>query len=142
MRSENWDLNRLAGGGFKEKVTAAVNEVAKNIMDPNTNPTKSRKVTATITFNGDKQREMVNIDIAVKTSLAPQESVEAKLVIGQDVKGRPQVKELLSGTPGQEFFDPDDSTLKHDDGTPVEESPKSEGPVDFRKAQKRAKEAK
>lgn len=73
MRSEIWDLNKLADGGFKEKLTAAVLDVADNIMDKNTDPTKARKVTAVLSFKSDKGREMVQVDIVVKTTLAPHE---------------------------------------------------------------------
>lgn len=139
MRSEIWDLNKLADGGFKEKLTAAVLDVADNIMDKNTDPTKARKVTAVLSFKSDKGLEMVQVDIAVKTTLAPHESIQSRVVIGRDEKGTPQFQELLSGAKGQEYFDPDDSTLKHDDGTPVEDKPKNE-PIDFRTMQ--AKEAK
>ncbi|WP_227660708.1 hypothetical protein [Enterococcus faecalis] len=61
------------------------------------------------------------IDYQVKSKLVPREALTSKIIIGQDGKGKPLANELKSGQRGQMYFDPDDSELKDDKGTPVEE---------------------
>lgn len=56
----------------------------------------------------------------MKAKLVPREALTSK-IIGQDGKGKPLANELKSGQRGQMYFDPDDSELKDDKGTPVEE---------------------
>lgn len=44
----NMNLEDLANGAIKEKLQRAYTEVANNILDPNTDPNKARKVTITM----------------------------------------------------------------------------------------------
>lgn len=40
----NFDLSEIADGGVQVKLNRALQQVADNILDPNTDPTKKRKV--------------------------------------------------------------------------------------------------
>ncbi|NVO88920.1 replication terminator protein [Lactobacillus rhamnosus] len=140
MKQLKLDLNALADGAIKEKLAKALERIGNNILDPNTDPKKVRKATINLSFKPNGEG-VVSLKSEVKTTLAPDVSVDTTLLIGRGDDGFPVMNELKSGAKGQEYFDPDDSTLKHDDGEPVESENKNEGPIDFRKI-KDAKEAK
>lgn len=46
----NFDLSEIADGGVQVKLNRALQQVADNILDPNTDPTKKRKVQLNITL--------------------------------------------------------------------------------------------
>ncbi|MHA3065621.1 replication terminator protein [Lacticaseibacillus saniviri] len=135
--NENITLNLtdLANGAVQEKLVHAVEKVANNILDPNTDAKKARKITLGLTFKPNENRDTINLDVDVKESLAPEISVATTVLVGRDDKGKTVAKELKSGVAGQEYFDPEDSTLKHDDGEPVTDDAPTNEPIDFRKAQ-------
>lgn len=54
MRHVN--LETLANGAFSAQVNRAFKEVTENIQDPNTDALAKRKVTVTITFKPNKDR--------------------------------------------------------------------------------------
>lgn len=134
----NINLEDLANGAVKEKLSHALAEVANNIMDQNTDATKARKVTLVISMKPDEMREVISTTVDVKTTLTPEVGVGTTLLVGKD-KGQPVINELKSGIRGQEYID-DNGELRHDTGELVDEDKKSD-PIDFRKA-KNAKEAK
>lgn len=53
-------LDSLGGGALIERVNLAMDQIARNIMDPNTDPEKARKITITLTFKTDKSRRRKN----------------------------------------------------------------------------------
>lgn len=66
--NSNVDLNTLAGGAFAEKVNEALVQVGENIQNQNTEATKKRKITITMTFAPNKTRQLVNTQIGVTTT--------------------------------------------------------------------------
>ena len=54
MHDERLTLATLCGGAVQERVDRALERVAKNILDPNTDPKKSRSITLKITLKPDK----------------------------------------------------------------------------------------
>lgn len=74
--NSNVDLNTLAGGAFAEKVNEALVQVGENIQNQNTEATKKRKITITMTFAPNKTRQLVNTQIGVTTTLAATEAVD------------------------------------------------------------------
>lgn len=60
-------------------------------------------------------------DCQIKSKLAPRENVSSRVLIGKNAKGEVVTNELKSGQRGQMYFDPEDSELKDDKGTPVTE---------------------
>lgn len=77
--NSNVDLNTLAGGAFAEKVNEALVQVGDNIQNQNTEATKKRKITITMTFAPNKTRQLVNTQIGVTTTLAATEAVDTQL---------------------------------------------------------------
>ena len=126
MEKINTNLSELADGALQERFDHAVAQVTENILDINTDQTKKRKITITLTIASlDDIRDQMVMSAEVKTTLAPRDPVGTRVLIegnGQDVFAN----ELKSGQKGQMFFDPADSRLKDDQGKPVEEIEKEE----------------
>lgn len=80
------NLETLAGGAFAEKLNEALQEVAENIQNPNTEATAKRGITVTIKFTPNKNRQMVNTQISVSTKLAPTEAIDTEMVVGTNIK--------------------------------------------------------
>ena len=127
MKEINTNLSTFAEGSLQERFDHAMKEVTKNVLDPNTDPSKKRKITITVTLTGDEYRDQLYAAAEVKSTLAPREPVASKILIESDGE-KFFANELKSGQKGQMFFDPTDSKLKDDHGTPVEEIEKVEGP--------------
>ena len=117
----NFDLSSIAEGGLQEKVDRALAKVTQNILDPNTDIKKKRKVTINITLAPDDNRYTVDVVTDVKTTLAPDVGVSTVLMVG-DEDGLPVANELKSGVVGQTYIDPDDGTQKTDTGEPIEKA--------------------
>lgn len=118
----NFDLSDISEGAVQEKIDREMKRVAANIIDPNTDPKKKRKLTLTMTLTPNADRRTINVDTEVKSTLAPQVPVSTTMMTGRDMNtGEIAVNELLSGVAGQAFIDPDDGVVKTDTGTPVDE---------------------
>jgi len=98
-------FSTLAGGGVEEKLQYALDEVAANIADPNTDAKKARKVTMTLTFKPNEQRTISNLDIDVKTSLVQPVGISTTLMIDRDEKGKMVVAEMYGKDPKQGVID-------------------------------------
>ncbi len=122
----NFDLTSISNGAVQEKWDKEMKRVAENIIDPNTDATKKRKVTLTMTLTPNKDRSVIDVDTEVKSVIAPQASVATTMMAGRDLNtGEIAVNELKSGVRGQTFID-QDGTVKTDTGTPVEEIEKQQ----------------
>lgn len=137
MKTKNIQVNlsEIANGGLQEKFEHEVAKVAENIEDPNTDSSKKRKITITMDFIPTDDRSSVIIGTQVKSSLVPEDGVGTTMLIGRTKSGKMAASELKSGTKGQTFFDPDDSTLKDDEGEPIEEVEEKQV-IDFQKNKK------
>lgn len=77
MHDERLTLATLCGGAVQEKVDRALEKVAKNILDPNTDPGKKRSITLKITMKPDeKDTEDVEVNADVSYTLAPEIGVQ------------------------------------------------------------------
>lgn len=113
-------LSELNDGGLQQRFNNELKKVAENIMDPNTDETKKRKIQINIDVIPRGNRDAMGFEIEVKSTLLPRKKVYADVLIDSDGVDI-YANELRSGQPGQTFFDPDDSTLKDDKGQPIEE---------------------
>lgn len=130
--SEQLDLklSELASGGVQEKFNRELKRVAENILDPNTDPKKKRKITLTTTFMPNDERNVVTVSVAAKSTLVPDNEVSATVLMGRNTdSGYLEANELKSGVPGQTYFDAEDSTLKDDKGKPITEVEQKENNV-------------
>jgi len=95
----------LAGGGVEEKLQYALDEVAENIADPNTDAKKVRKVTMTLTLKPNEQRTIANLEVDVKTSLAAPVGISTTLMIDRDGEGKIVASEIYGKDPNQGAID-------------------------------------
>ena len=65
------NLEKFANGAFTAQVNRAIEEVTKNIQDPNTDAIAARKITITIGFKPKQERNFVATGVQTKTTLAP-----------------------------------------------------------------------
>jgi hypothetical protein len=107
---EKLSFTTLAGGGVQEKLQYALDEVAANIADPNTDAKKTRKVTMTLTLKPNEQRSIANLEIDVKTSLVAPVGISTTLMIDHDEKGKAVASEIPYGK------DPNQGTIDFETG--------------------------
>lgn len=112
------NLGEMAQGAFMEQFNNELKRVLANIADPNTDPTKARKVTLTATLKADENRDVVNFEVQSKATLVPNRPVSTKVIIDRDVDGSVVGAELQSGQKGQTFLDVD-GKIKDDKGNVV-----------------------
>lgn len=112
------NLNEFAEGAFAERVNNALKEVYANIADLNTDPTKKRKVTISMTLSADEQRDLAMVDISVKTTLTPARAIGSKIIIDVDFDGNAVGQELKSSMPGQMMIT-ESGDIANDVGVPI-----------------------
>ena len=86
MHNERLTLATLCGGALQEKVDRALEKVAKNIVDPNTDPEKKRSITLKIILKPDEDREDVEVTADVSVSLAPELGVSTRFFVEKDLQ--------------------------------------------------------
>ena len=94
----------MASGAIKERVDVEMPKIIKNILDVNTNPTKPRKLTLTLTFTPDDMRQVVATKCEVKTALVASNPVTTSLYVGE-FNGEVQAVEMQPQVPGQMGMD-------------------------------------
>ncbi|KAB1366735.1 replication terminator protein, partial [Bacillus thuringiensis] len=114
------DLNTFADGALAERFHQEFERVMENMADLNTDPKKARKIVLTLSFAGDKKRDVWNCQVQATSKLAPTEAVESKILLDMDQNGNLVGQELASGIQGQFYMDLQ-GDVKTDVGQPVEE---------------------
>ena len=97
------NLENLANGAFTAQVNRAIEEVTKNIQDPNTEPGATRKITVTIWFKPNQERNFVATGVQTKTTLAPALGAVTAFSMGKNITtGAVEAVEVNTGQiPGQ-----------------------------------------
>ncbi len=131
------DLNTLCGGAFTEKVNEALVQVSENIQNMNTNATKKRKITITMTFAPNKTRQLVSTQIGVTTTLAATEAIDTQMIMGVNMRtGQLEIAEYDGQIRGQMLFD-DLAENKENEPQEVQEPEKMVGkPLDLKNRNK------
>lgn len=106
---EIMDINKLAGGAIQESIHYGLEEVFKNILDPNTEPEKARKLTITMELKPDESRQIIRTKTTCKTSLVPTNSITTQMLLGKEGE-KIVATELLKHDPNQVNFDEYDET--------------------------------
>lgn len=120
----DFNIAELQEGAIQEKIEKEVERIMSNILDLDTDATKKRKLTITIDFTPDENRQVLSLDAQVKSTVAPQVSVGTTMLAGRNMDtGFIEARELNSGTPGQTFIG-DDGKLKTDVGDPIDDDGK------------------
>jgi len=86
MQVETVKLQEVAGGALQEKAAQALQEVFKNMQNPNTPWKNKRAVTIKMTFIQNEVRDDATCEISVETKLAPVKPVETKFTLGKDLE--------------------------------------------------------
>ncbi|MED3102303.1 replication terminator protein, partial [Bacillus thuringiensis] len=107
-------------GALAERFHQEFERVMENMADLNTDPKKARKIVLTLSFAGDKKRDVWNCQVQATSKLAPTEAVESKILLDMDQNGNLVGQELASGIQGQFYMDLQ-GDVKTDIGQPVEE---------------------
>ncbi len=79
-------LEEIAGGALKEQFEKAFAKVIENLADPNTSFKETRKITITLKFNQNEQRDDVLCEINVAEKLAAQAHTKTSFSVGKDLK--------------------------------------------------------
>jgi len=101
------DLNNFAQGAMAERFNQELQKVLDNIVDPNTDPKKARKVTLTVTISSNENRELASVSVKADSKLSPARNIETQLLMDYDSNGKVTGAELKSGAKGQTFIDPE-----------------------------------
>ncbi|WP_363472801.1 replication terminator protein [Companilactobacillus musae] len=118
----NFNLSEIAEGAVQAKFAKEVQIVCENILDLNTDASKKRKITLTLTYVPNDQRNSVDVGVEAKSTLAPQVGTSTTMLLGRDMNtGFIAANELKSNVPGQTYIDVDDGKAKTDIGESVDE---------------------
>ena len=118
----NFNLSEIAEGAVQAKFAKEVKRVCENILDLNTDAGKKRKITLTLTYIPNDQRNSVDVLVEAKSTLAPQVGTSTTMLLGRDMNtGFINANELKSNVPGQTYIDVEDGKPKTDIGEPVDE---------------------
>ncbi len=120
------NLSEMAQGAFMEQFNNEMKKVLANIMDPNTDPTKIRKLTLTVSIKADEDRDVASFDVQTKSTLIPAKALGTKIIIDRDTDGSAVAAELKSGIKDQMYLD-NDGTAKDDRGQVVSINKKENG---------------
>ncbi len=92
---------QMARGAILERADYETTRILDNILDPNTAATAKRKMTMTVTFVPDGDRQTIAVSCEVKSALAPTHPVMTSLYVadGQNIL------EMVPQVPGQYSMD-------------------------------------
>lgn len=86
--SKNFSIEELADGAIAEQVNASIEKVLENISDLNTPYKIKRKLNIVLTFDADEEREMSEVSVVIKATLAPATPTKTRILIDRDSKGK------------------------------------------------------
>lgn len=91
-----YELMELLGTeDVKGKYEEAYKHVIKNLEDENTKATSKRKITLEIIFKQDDAREVLDIDVAIKETLAPRVMKKKILSTERPLPGQVNIDDLI-----------------------------------------------
>ena len=106
------NLEKFAGGKLSAQINKALEDVTANVQDPNTDAKKVRKITVTIAFKPNDNRDYVATAVETKTILAPVLGAVTALYMGKNIEtGEVECVEMGNQIPGQMSLE----TLEEDD---------------------------
>ena len=99
---------QMARGAIQERVDYEMAKVIDNILDANTEPTAKRKLSLTIEFKPEANRQVISVNTTAKSSLCPTNPVATSLFITGDGQGEVTAVEMVPNVPGQLDFNGDE----------------------------------
>lgn len=99
---KHFNLEEFAGGKLSVQLNKALEKVAENIQDPNTDVQKVRKINVSISLRPNDERNFVSTTVETKLSLAPELGATTALSMGRDLRtGEVEAIEIFNQIPGQ-----------------------------------------
>lgn len=96
------DLESFANGAFTQQINRELENVTKNIQDPNTDATAKRRITVVIEFKPNEARNFITTGVQAKSTLAPSLGAVTALSMGKNLKtGEVEAVEIGNQIPGQ-----------------------------------------
>lgn len=111
------ELQGILGGALQEKFNKSFERVIDNLQDVNTSFKVKRKITISLDFVQNENRDDVKVDVNVVEKLAPQAPMATAFSIGKDLKtGEMYAEEYGKQIKGQmsfnDFVDPQEQGEK------------------------------
>lgn len=95
-------MEEFANGAFSSQINRELKNVTENIQDPNTDATVKRRITITIDFKPNENRDFVTTSVQAKSSLAPVLGAVTAMNMGKNLKtGEVEAVEIGKQLPGQ-----------------------------------------
>lgn len=92
----------MAMGAIKERVDYEMGHIVDNILDPNTEAKKKRKLTLVLELTPDADRQVIGVNCTAKSTLVATNPVVTSLYVNADPStGEAQVVEMVPQVPGQ-----------------------------------------
>jgi hypothetical protein len=111
------NLEQFAGWKLSVQLNKALEKIAENVQDPNTDAQKVRKINVSISFRPNDERNFVATTVETKLSLAPELGATTALSMGRDLRtGEVEAVEIFNQIPGQ--MNVDDVINQEEDETP------------------------
>lgn len=96
------NLEEFAAGALTAQINRVMEDVTKNVQDPNTDATATRKITVTIVLKPNDRRDFVATGVQTKTTLAPVLGAVTAISMGKNLKtGEVEAVEVGRQIPGQ-----------------------------------------
>ncbi|GHV35035.1 hypothetical protein FACS1894187_06860 [Synergistales bacterium] len=95
----------MARGAIIERVDYEMGRIIQNILDPNTDPRKTRKITVELTFVPSADRSFIQVGATAKSKLESTTMIQTSLSTYTPMDGVTQFIENTSQSPGQLTFD-------------------------------------
>lgn len=94
-------LDEFMDGALTERFNHAMNEVMRNVSDPNTDPKARRKVVISIEVTPNERRDTVTYKTTVESKIAPRIPITQVAFLRVSDDGAITVREVTSQIPGQ-----------------------------------------
>lgn len=91
----------MARGALGEEVGVQLGKIAENILDPNTDYKKARKLVITMEFTTNENRDITNVSATTQTKLVPSKPISTQLAFAADKNGEFCAVELSRIASGQ-----------------------------------------
>jgi len=80
------ELHELAGGALQENAQRAIEDVVKNLQDPNTPWKNKREIVIKLKFTQNEDRDDARCEISVDKKLAPVKPLETKFALAKNLQ--------------------------------------------------------